>query len=61
MKKDCREPDLNQQSPDYQYGAPEGMAVGDVYHHVVIFYKVIQLLLHSKVAKAELYLKYVLW
>ena len=45
---------MNQGSSDYQTDTPEGMANGIVYSNVVIFCKVIQLLLHSKVAKAEI-------
>ena len=56
MKKECRELDWNQRSPVYQTDAPEGMAIWDVSPQLVIFYKVLQLLSHSKVAKAELYL-----
>ena len=56
MKKDCRELDSNYGFSDYKTDAPEGMAVGDVHYPNTIFDKLIQLLLHSKVAKAELYL-----
>ena len=40
-------------SIDYQTDAPESMTIGDVYFQWVIFCNVIQLLLLSKVAKAE--------
>ena len=56
MKKERRELDLNKRSPGYQTDALEGMAMGDSHSTYAIFDEVIQLLLHSKVAKAELYL-----
>ena len=36
--------------------APEGTAMENSYYTVIIFNEIIQHLLHSKVAKAELYL-----
>ena len=56
MKKEWRELDLNQGSHAYQTDALAGMAIGDLQFLSSIFDKIIQLLLHSKVTKAELYL-----
>ena len=55
-ERKCRQLDLNQGSPVYQSLAPEGMALGEFTFYIAIFDELIQLLLHSKVAKAESYL-----
>ena len=56
MKKICREVDLNQGSLDYYADAPEGMAKGGFTISQLIIDEMIQILIHSKVAKVESYL-----
>ena len=57
MKKEYRKLELNQGSHNYQPGALGTMAIVDLDMFLVaIFDKLKQFLLHSKVAKAELYL-----
>ena len=55
MKKECKESDLSKGSPDTNW-RPWRHSHKRFTFSMVIFDKLIQLLLHSKVAKAELYL-----